>query len=139
MHDLLGNASLIESNDIDAYRTYNYIESALEQANEVKCILPFNYDNFNKKLDNLMEQGKHVEAIVGESIFSIFEEASKVEKISSFSGNNNILLIITDEVMILGLFKEDGSYDQNRLLISKNYDSIRWAMSLFENFKNENK
>ena len=41
--------------------------------------------------------------------------------------------------MILGLFKEDGSYDQNRLLISKNNDSISWAMGLFENFKNENK
>ena len=63
-----------------------------------------------------MEQGKHVEAIVGEGIFNIFEEGSKVEKISSFSGNNNILLIITDEVMILGLFKEDGSYDQNKLI-----------------------
>ncbi len=136
---LLGKASLIESNDIDAYRTYNYIENALDEANEVKCILPFNYDNFNKRLDNLMERGKYVEAIVGENIFNIFEEESKVEKISSFSGNNNILLIITDEVMILGLFKEDGSYDQNRLLISKNNDSISWAMGLFENFKNENK
>ena len=41
--------------------------------------------------------------------------------------------------MVLGLFKEDGYFDQNRLLTSKNEDAINWAVNLFENFKNRNK
>ena len=56
-----------------------------------------------------------------------------------FNGEKTFLLIITNELMILGLFKEDGYFDQNRLLTSKNSDSIKWANNLFENFKIENK
>jgi predicted transcriptional regulator len=38
----------------------------------------------------------------------------------------------------LGLFKNDGAYDQNRLLVSSSANSINWANDLFENFKKEN-
>ena len=62
-----------------------------------------------------------------------------IKKLSSYNGENNFLLIITDTVMVFGLFKEDGYFDQNRLLISKHDDSIKWALGLFENFKKENK
>lgn len=132
---LLGKASLIESNDTDAYRTYNYIENSLKEAEYVNCILPFYYENFNDILNNLVKDKKSVEAIVFKDILVIFEEKSKVKKLSSFSEENNFLLISTDKVMILGLFKDDGNFDQNRLLISKNEDSIRWGNNLFKNFK----
>lgn len=136
---LLGKANLIESGDIDAYRTYNYIENALKEAEYVKCVLPFYYENFNRQLNKLVDNGKYVEAIVYEKIFHIFEDYSKIELLSSFKQNNNFLLILTDKIMILGLFKEDGNFDQNRLLISKNEDSIKWANNLFKNFKKMNK
>ena len=136
---LMGQASLIESGDIDVYRTYNYIENALQEAEFVKCVLPFYYENFNEKLNNLVEKGKCVEALVCQNIFHVFEEKSKIENLSSFENENNFLLIVTDKVMILGLFKDDGSFDQNRLLISKNDDSLKWADNLFKNFKKENK
>ena len=120
-------------------KIYNYIEQVLNQAKEVKCILPFYYENFNRQLDGLVENKIDVEAIVSDNIFDIFEKESKIENLSSFSQNKNFLLIITDEVMVLGLFKDDGYFDQNRLLTSKNADAIKWAVNLFENFKNGNK
>ncbi|WP_407421139.1 helix-turn-helix transcriptional regulator [Methanobrevibacter sp.] len=136
---LLGQTSLIESGDIDAYRTYNYIEDALSKANCVKCILPFYYENFNKQLNKLVKSKKSVEAIVSRNISHIFEEKSNIKNLSSYNKNINFLLIVTDNVMILGLFKDDGNFDQNRLLISKNRDSITWAYNLFKNFKRDNK
>ncbi len=136
---LLGQASLIESSDIDAYRTYNYIENALAEANCVKCILPFYYENFNKQLNRLVEDKKSIEAIVSQNIVHVFEENSNIENICSFKKDINFLLIVTDNVMVLGLFKDDGNFDQNRLLTSKNRDSIMWAENLFKNFKIENK
>ncbi len=136
---LIGQASLIESGGIDAYRTYNYIETMLKEAESVKCILPFNYENFNLLLDELVTNKKSVEAIVPDDLLHIFEENSKIDKLSSFKKENNFLLIITDKVMILGLFKEDGDFDQNRLLVSKNENSLVWANNLFKNFKKENK
>ena len=136
---LLGQASLIESGDIDAYRTYNYIENALAEANCVRCILPFYYENFNKQLNRLVKAEKSIEAIVSQSILHVFEEKSDIENLSSFDKDINFLLIVTDNVMILGLFKDDGNFDQNRLLTSKNRDSVIWADNLFKNFKIENK
>ena len=136
---LLGQASLIESGDTDAYRTYNYIENALSEADCVKCILPFYYENFNLKLNELVKSKKSVEAIVSQNIMHIFAETSEIQNLSSFNEKNSFLLIVTDKVMILGLFKDDGNFDQNRLLISKNSYSIKWANNLFENFKIENK
>ena len=51
---------------------------------------------------------------------------------------NEFLLLCTDKNMILGFFKDDGTYDQNRLLTSSNDECIKWANDLFENFKKEN-
>ena len=136
---LLGKANLMESDGVDVYKIYNFIENALTGANEVKCILPFYYENFNEKLNNLARDDKEIELLVSEIVFKIYEGKSEVKHISSFKGEYNFLLIITDEMMILGLFKDDGYFDQNRLLTSRNSDSIRWANNLFENFKNENK
>ncbi|WP_231624175.1 transcriptional regulator FilR1 domain-containing protein [Methanobrevibacter arboriphilus] len=34
--------------------------------------------------------------------------------------------------MAFGLFKEDGTYDQNRLLISDDLDAVKWANGLFD-------
>ncbi len=136
---LLGQANLIESGDIDAYKTYKFIENALGEADYVKCILPFYYENFNRQLNKLVDANKSVDAIVSPIILPVFEEKSDIKDLSSFKTNFNFLLILTDKVMILGLFKDDGDFDQNRLLTSKNADSIRWANNLFNNFKSENK
>ena len=136
---LLGKANLMESDAVDVYRMYNFMETALNSAEEVKCILPFYYENFNDILNGLVENNKKVDVMIPENIFNIFQKKSKVNEVSSFDGENVFLLIVTEELMILGLFKDDGFFDQNRLLTSKNSDSIRWANNLYENFKIENK
>ena len=136
---LLGKANLLESDEVDVYRMYNYVESSLTRANEVKCILPFYYENFNKKLNALVEIDKNVEAMIPYSLLETFEEKSKIKNLSTFKGKYAFMLILTDEVMILGLFKENGYFDQNRFLTSKNPDSLKWAENLFENFKKVNK
>lgn len=136
---LLGKAKLLESKGIDAYKINNYIENALDDANRARCILPFFQKDFNEKLNTLVRNGKYVEIIVSHEIYEIYEEKSDVRYMSSFKEKNNFLLIFTDKIMILGLFKENGQFDQNRLVTSKNRDAIIWANNLFRNFKRKNK
>lgn len=136
---LLGKATLLESDDIDVYRTYNYIDDALREADYVKCVLPFYHESFNNRLNELVDNGKSVEAFVARNVHDVFKKKSKIEDISVFRRKNNFFLIVTGTVMILGLFRNDGSFDQNRLLVSRNGDSIKWADNLFENFKKKNK
>ena len=57
-------------------------------------------------------------------------------KLHTVRGELNLYLTICDRNMSLGLFKNDGSFDQNRILISKDEKSYQWAEDLFEYVKN---
>ena len=63
--------------------------------------------------------------------------ASKNGKLKVYATKNDLKLYLTicDETMSLGLFKNDGSFDQNRLLISTNDKSQKWANNLFKSIK----
>ena len=136
---LLGQAHLVESCGMDANKIYKFIEDALLDADRVQCILPFYQLSFNKKLNYLINKNKYVELAVSSDVYELYKRRSKCKYLSSFEGKNNFLLIVTDKMMILGLFKDNGYFDQNRLLTSKNKDSVKWAENLFKNFKKKNK
>ena len=136
---LLKKSDLMESGGINPYKIFDFIESVLDGATKVQCILPFYHLDFNKKLNELVKNDKTVEVMVAKEVFEIYEEKSKVKYLSSFKGKNNFFLIVTDKIMILGLFKENGQFDQNRLMTSKDKDSVKWAKNLFKNFKKRNK
>ena len=65
------------------------------------------------------------------------KKASKTRKLKIYPANNDlkVYLTICDESMSLGLFKDDGSFDQNRILISENEKPQKWAGNLFETIK----
>lgn len=136
---LLGKARLLESDGVNPYKIYDFMVNALKDAEKIQCILPFYYEDFNNSLNKLIDENKFVEAMVFEDVLEVYEENSNIKYLSSFCVENNFLLIVSDKIMILGFFKDDGYFDQNRLLTSKNSDSIIWAENLFKNFKNKNK
>ena len=45
-------------------------------------------------------------------------------------------LFVTDEVIILGFYKNDGKFDPNAVYISKENEAILWGMDIFEEYKN---
>lgn len=136
---LLGKASLLESDEVDAFKTSSYIENALEHANKVKCVLPFYYESFILKLNDLDENNVPVDVFAHERIKELMSPAAEFRKLTYFKKDYNFLLIVTDKKMILGFYKEDGYFDQNRLLVSVNKDCLKWANSLFKTFKKKNK
>ena len=151
---LLGRAILVESNEKDVYRTYNIIQHALNEASSLKCVLPFFYGDFNKYINDLIDEGSHgpkaehskatvsCESLMldaesqSDTIPAIIVENDNVD-LTAFNIENAFLLVVTDKVMILGLFKEDGNFDQNRIITSKKEECIKWGENLFENFKNK--
>ena len=138
---LLGRAILVESNEKDIYRAYNIIQHALKEACSLKCVFPFFYGDFNKYINDLIDENRHIEIIIPQNIKENFEYFLNLEndnvEMSTFNIENNFLLVVTDKVMILGLFKEDGNFDQNRIITSKKEECIEWGENLFENFKNK--
>lgn len=134
---MLGKAKLMESSGVDAYRIYNYVENCLARAQSVKCIMPFYYEPFFIILADLISNNRDVEILAPHNLVHLFERKSKITNITPFREYDAFLLIVTDEEMILGLFMDDGRFDQNRLLTSKDDSSIEWANRLFEKFKDK--
>ncbi|MBQ2666206.1 transcriptional regulator FilR1 domain-containing protein [Methanobrevibacter sp.] len=138
MH-LLEESELLESDCVDIDKTFNFIDDTLARANGVRCILPIYHENINSRLNELASQEKFVEIRSPNPVFDVYEDNSHVKNLSSFKAENNFLLIVTNERMILGLFRKNGFFDQNRLLISESKDSLKWANGLFLHFKKKNK
>ena len=132
---LLKNAELLESDWDSPNMVLDVIENTLDGANSARCILPVYYEGFNEKLNILEENDKFVEIKVAKSLSNVYQENSKVRYLSTFSGRNNFLLIITNEIMIFGLFNQENMFDKNRIIISKNRDALKWANNLFRYFK----
>ena len=140
----LENIKLLEADDLNAYKTYDFIEKSIKHARYVNAILPFSYEDFNNQFNELLFKNISINLVIPLSIGNVLikslDTSKKNLKLDFFNDNesNHMLLICTDRKMILGLFKNDGGYDQNRLLVSSNRNSINWANELFENFKKEN-
>ena len=134
MH-LLHDCVLMESDGINADMIDNLIEINLNEADRARCILPVYSDRLNATLNDLAERGSYVELEVSENLSEAYGENSNVKYISTFNGKNGFLLIITDKVMLLGFFREEGIFDKNRILISTGDDSLKWANNAFGYFK----
>lgn len=142
----LYESKLIETNPIDIYRTHNNIKKQLETSQNIKGILPYIHPDYPILIENILKNNGEIELIMEKSIYqgliSQMNEDLKNKSIKNGSFNIHILkdnldiyLLICDNSMNLGLFKNDGSYDQNRILNSNTQESLNWANSLFENIK----
>lgn len=137
---LLKNSYLLESDEINIYKTRNFILDSLDNATYVKGILPNTFSTLGEKLNELVSKNKDVELLISDEIYSNFCQNIDLKpnlKVNSFKNKSNFSLLITDEVIMLSLFRLDGIFDQNRLLISKTEGGKKWANILFEEFKNK--
>ena len=142
----LYESELIETNPIDIYRTHNNIKKQLKASKNIKAILPYIHPDYPPLIEKILKDDGKVELMMEKSIFqgliSQIDQDLKNKsirngtlKINILKENLDIYLLICDESMNLGLFKNDGSYDQNRILNSDTEESLNWANELFENIK----
>ena len=142
----LKDSKLIETTPIDIYKTHNTIKRQLIESENVKAIFPYLHPDYPHIIEKILMNGGSVELIMPKTISKeiISQIDEKVRKKGINEGklktyaifeDLEIYLTICDETMSLGLFKNDGSFDQNRILISNNQKSHDWADELFENIK----
>ena len=140
----LRGIDLIESDDLNVYKTYNLIEKAIMKSKHVNAILPFSYGDINDSFNKILKKDKKIRLISPLEIKDILFKHLNISddnieiNFFDFKEKDYLLLVSTDKKMMLGFFKDDGAYDQNRLLISTDDTCIQWANEMFENFKKEN-
>lgn len=144
----LKDSKLIETTIVDIYKTHNTTKQQLLESKSVRAIFPFLHPEHPEMIETILENGGTIELIVPQSIYKalLFNMKTKIRKNALKKGKLkvypvidklNIYLTICDETMSLGLFKNDGSFDQNRILISDSQKSHKWAEDLFKSIKGE--
>ena len=144
----LKNSQLIETTPIDIYKTHNTIKNQLMDSKNVRAIFPYIHPEYPKLIESILENDGTVELIVPKGIFNelmfrinsnVRREAIRNKKLNvySFKDDLNLYLTICDDNMSLGLFKNDGSFDQNRVLVSNDRQSYIWAEELFNHVKKQ--
>lgn len=142
----LNDSTLIETTPLDIYKTHNIITKHLSSSKSLKAIFPYIHPDYPKLIEEILAKNGNVEIIMHNDLYKAMvrnmnitlrkkSEENEKFKIHLIQKNVPIHLSICDETMDLGLFKTDGSFDQNRLLTSSSKKSIRWADNLFENIK----
>lgn len=145
--DLKGS-KLVKTTPLDIYKTHNVNKENILNSNNIKAIFPYLHPEYPHLLENILKKQGTVELIIPRNMFRelIFKINTKVRKNAAKSGklkvyttksDLKVYLTLCDHTMSLGLFKNDGSFDQNRLLISKSEESQFWAENLFETIKQE--
>ena len=144
----LKKSKLIETTPIDIYKTHNTTKNQILNSATVKAIFPYLHPEYPNLIGHVLKNNGHVELIVPKNIFKelVFRIDEKVRKraikkgnlkVYAFRKDLNLYLTVCDESMSLGLFKNDGSFDQNRILIANDSKSCKWAQDLFEQVKSQ--
>ncbi len=137
----LKNSQLIENDGLNIYKSYEVIENAVKRAKFVRGILPFYQDNINLTIKKLSKRNRMINLLIPSDLKVNFNRTFNTNKhninFEYFNGQEipHFFLMYTDKVMILGLFKNDGVYDQNRLLVSRSMNAVLWSRTLFLDFK----
>ena len=144
----LKDSQIIETTPVDIFKTHNTISKQIIQSKKVQAIFPYLHPEYPKLIERVLNNGGTVELIIPTTIFKelIMRIDEKTRKnairkgklrVYNFKNDLNLYLTLCDNNISLGLFKNDGSFDQNRILVSNNSKSYTWASELFKHIKKQ--
>lgn len=148
----LYHSSLIESESGEIYKPHEKYQEIILKSKYIKgvsSIFRFNYIELFQYI--ILENDIYVELILTNDIIQkiiegIGQDNLKHLETSMAKGNVKIWVInkdvriaftVTDKYLSLGLFHEQGDYDNTKDLISDDHDAVAWGNTLFEYYRNQ--
>lgn len=141
----LEGSELIKCNYTDIYKTHKEFKRIFKDSKHLRVIFPYMHPEYPKLIRRLILKGVNVELVVSKGILNSFVKAigNDVVKKGLSEGNFSlkyldedikVALAISHKFVSIGLFKNDGTYDQNRLLLSEKEKAIIWGLKLFNSY-----
>lgn len=138
----LDGSRLVESIPIDIYKPHNEFKNLLESANRLKVIFPYLHPDYPNLIRNLLLKEVSIDLLINNDIMDklvgdigidLVEKSilDNLLTIKYLDDNLNLSLALSDDFVSIGLFKKDGTFDQNRLIVSDKKKAIEWGNKLF--------
>jgi len=140
---VLEDSELIIGSSVDIYKTHKEFKGIISNSTSLKVIFPYLHPDYPSLIKDLIDKEIMVEVIISEDIlprfidmigYSIAKDSFKkgILSIKCLKQEVKLALAISPDSVAIGLFKNDGSFDQNMLLVSNEENAIIWANSLFD-------
>jgi predicted transcriptional regulator len=138
----LNNSDIIKSSLIDVYKVHNTIIESILNSSDVYCVFTFIHPDYPIVFQELVTNNVNIRLLLSDDIYSSFKDLMKNKivdrdlknknlNLKRFKDPKNLFLIGSNDFIYLGLFKNDNSFDQNRILFSTNENAIKWGNELF--------
>jgi predicted transcriptional regulator len=148
----LHNSVLVEAESGEIFKpheTYQKIISGSEYIKGISPIFRFDYIDLYKKL--VIDHGIDVELILTQDIVNQTMEGidgQNLEYLQDFMSRDKvkfwvipedvkIAFTVTNKYLSLGLFHENGNYDNTKDLISDDQGAVAWGNQLFEYYRDQ--
>jgi predicted transcriptional regulator len=147
----LYNSSLVESESGEIYKPHETYQGIILKSNYIKGVSSIFRFNYIELFRNIIENEIDVELILTDNIISKIMEGIDSESLKHLKNsmsqdkvklmviNNDVRIAftVTDKYLSLGLFHEQGDYDNTKDLISDDHDAVAWGNKLFEYYRNQ--
>lgn len=138
---LLKDAEYINSTTSDLSIAFNKYIKLLSKATELTILLPIYSENHFKHIIGFLNEGKleRLDLIVSEEIYNsihrneLFKrDLLENDKVNTIVTNRKFKIFLTysERFISLTLFFKDGHYDDSHIMIAKDDDARKWALSL---------
>ena len=142
----LESSELVESTPFDIFKTVRLYKEFGFKSESIKTIFPFMYPQIDEQFTDWFENDVEIKLILDEDVSSAFVESFnnyKFDKeskcrisVKTIESGLDFALFVTDEVIILGFYKNDGKFDQNAVYLSKEKEAIQWGRDIFAEYEN---
>jgi predicted transcriptional regulator len=137
----LNDSTLIRSNETELSKVYEVFTQFLITSQNVRGISPIFHPNYVPIIELLLSQGNTVELILTNAVLNKTMAATNQKQLFNYlkkgtlqvflNDNLKFALTVTDKNFSLGLFAENGIYDDKIDLISLSPQAIKWGEELF--------
>jgi predicted transcriptional regulator len=142
----LEDAEVISSTPTDLFKIVSTFYMLLGNAKEVRGVSPIFMEGLTTNFVNFVDKGVDIELVmtpqVLDAVLKGLELAELKEALKdALSGNLKLYttecqpaaaFTVTDYFLQLGFFRQDGSYDWSKELVSYNEDALTWGRKLFQ-------
>lgn len=138
----LKDSTLICSSETDLSKVYEVFLQCLMSSTKIRGVSPIFHPTYVPAFGQLLNQGKIVELVLTSAVLNKTLTAVNQKNLINYfkegslriylNKNLKFALTITDATFSLGLFTENGVYDDKMDLISLSPQAIEWGEQLFE-------
>ncbi len=142
----LCDMELIVSDNDDIFKVRCLINDFIRESKSVKSIFPYFPQKCGEILNHWIGNEADVKLILSKSVCKSLKdficEYDFDGAIGDFSLDvktadpfMDLLLVISDKGVLLGFYKNDGDFDSNEVLFSRNSRAIEWAGKVFATYE----